>query len=83
MGIILISKRDKALIYHQRILYSISTSDLSDASGPDVFRLLKLIAQNISKETKDISRVWAMDIINWAAGCVVREPKHYVIFWGE
>lgn len=76
----MISKRDRALTYHQRILYLL----MNPANSSNVtFVLLKLIAQNISKEAKSISRDWAMDSDLWATGGTEPLPKFYVIFWGE
>lgn len=82
----MISKRDKALTYHQRILYftmTLATDSSGSFSFPSSFVLIKLIAQNISKEAKSISRDWAMDSDLWAAGGTEPLPKFYVIFWGE
>lgn len=79
-----ISKRDKVLIYHQRIVYLVYTDfTRADSLSWWATSLAKLIAKRISKPAKKLSqKFWRKNTaFNDTSEKNLRKNKYFVVWW--
>lgn len=83
----LISKKDKALIYHQRIVYLGSNhpvANYANSLGGWTNSLARLIAESISNPAKELSKVfWRKNATVQTSKNYLRKYKYFVVWWAS